>query len=371
MLKRMLCCALCLWALAAAARGETALVSLNVGKADCHLLLSGEAAYLIDAGRAEDWGRLSRALRCLGVAQLDGVILTHTDQDHAGGLAALAASDVPVGAWYSSACFTDVKEHPAVAAAALRGAQVQWLKAGDALTLPEGTLQALAPLARDEEEENNNSLVLRLETPEGAMLLMGDLEAEGEAALLAAGAAAPAAVLKVGHHGREDASTQAFLQAVAPALALISSDAETVDSAVIERLTAAGAQVAGTWQAADGVRITLQGGVPQAEFLTFALPAAVTGMAIGDKSVPQDAVTLRWDGPGEIDLSGWYLVNDRSGAVFPLPQGARLGPGESLSVTSWSSEAPGDLVWPAREVWREGDAARLCDPYGREAAYLE
>lgn len=59
------------------------LLAINVGKADALLLSCGDDVWLIDTGTEENWGRLSAALRSLNVARLTGVILTHTDGDHA------------------------------------------------------------------------------------------------------------------------------------------------------------------------------------------------------------------------------------------------------------------------------------------------
>jgi competence protein ComEC len=55
-----------------------------------------------------------------------------------------------------------------------------------------------------------------------SFLLTGDLSAEGEAALLYSGAEVHSTVLKVGHHGSDDASTTSFIDAVAPEVAVIS-----------------------------------------------------------------------------------------------------------------------------------------------------
>ena len=181
----ILCCCLLLVG-CARSEGETALVSINVGKADCHLLYVGESLYMIDTGTVESWGMVSRALTILGIKHLDGVILTHTDKDHAGGIQALASSSVAVDAWYSSRYYTDVKEskHPAVLAAAMRGEEVVWLQAGDTLPVADGTLRVLGPVRMDEEKENNNSVVLRLDTAAGSILLTGDMEKKAEEAMM-------------------------------------------------------------------------------------------------------------------------------------------------------------------------------------------
>ena len=121
--------------LSSCAGAETELYAASVGKADAILLKVNGAACLIDAGYLRSRGKILYAMRQLGVSQLDAVILTHTDSDHADGLEWLAESDIPVGTWYASKYFTGVKEkkHPAVQAANARGQEVVWLSAGDTI----------------------------------------------------------------------------------------------------------------------------------------------------------------------------------------------------------------------------------------------
>lgn len=374
----LLCCCFFLMG-CARSEGEAALLSLNVGKADCHLLYAGDTVYMIDTGSAESWGMVSRALTLLGVERLDGVVLTHTDKDHAGGLQALASSWVEVGAWYSSACYTDVKasKHPAVLAAALHGETVVWLQAGDTLPVQEGTLQVLSPYFVDEDKENNNSAVLRLDTASGSILLTGDLEKEGEQTLMAAMELSPVTVLKVGHHGKNDATGQGFAEATRPQVAVISTstqeDADSPAPRVMELLTSLGAQVVQTQDVDGAVRVTLTGGAPLVEMVTFTPPPVTAQVVIGDKSVAQDAITLRNDGEEAVDLSGWFVFSEKGKEIFVFPQGATLEAGEACTITTLTSESPGDYQWADTRVWHEekADAAVLYDRYGQLVSRLE
>ena len=70
---------------------------------------------------------------------------------------------------------------------------------------------------------NNNAVVLRLEYGEVMMLLTADIYTEAEASLLARRAPLDAVVLKVAHHGSDTSSSEAFLDAVSPALAVVSA----------------------------------------------------------------------------------------------------------------------------------------------------
>ena len=128
---------LCAGCAAADEGAGTQLIALNIGKADCLLLQTQGKAYLIDTG----WERTSAAmlelLRRNGVTHLDGVFLSHCDRDHYGGLQALAQSNIQVDAWYAAAIYYDIPSagHPMIAAAALRGQEVSWLRAGDEIRI--------------------------------------------------------------------------------------------------------------------------------------------------------------------------------------------------------------------------------------------
>ena len=78
----------------AAPAEEMTLLSINVRKADAHLLHCGSSAYLIDTGTKKSFDALYRVLRDNGVDRLTGVILTHSHSDHTGGLKKLMASDI-------------------------------------------------------------------------------------------------------------------------------------------------------------------------------------------------------------------------------------------------------------------------------------
>lgn len=359
-----------------AARAEEAvsLTAISVGKGDALLLEVGAQRYLIDTGRPWAWGRLASALSELGVKELDGVILTHTDKDHAGGLLPLAQSDVQVGAWYAASLYAAPKKqekHPMVVAAALRGQQVKFLNAGDEIPCDGGTIAVLAPLALDAEVENNNSLVLRVQTAQGALLLTGDMEFDEEAQLLATGQSLAADVLKVPHHGEDDATGAALVRAVSPKLAVICTDTEeepdTPDPVVLATLEQAGADVVVTQDAEMAVRVTLQGGEPGVELLGYA--EALPPLADVELSVTAqpDAILLENRGSEALELSGWYLYTDRGEDLYLFPEGSIIAPGATMSVSTRESEAAGDLHWDVKNAVsnKKDDVVYLYDAYGR------
>jgi competence protein ComEC len=96
------------------------------------------------------------------------------------------------------------------------------------LELSGAQMEILAP-AEDymaEKVGNNDSLVLRITYGSRSFLLTGDMERGIESRLLASGVNLHADVLKVGHHGSRTSSTERFLDAVSPSVALISAGFE-------------------------------------------------------------------------------------------------------------------------------------------------
>ncbi len=264
--------------LGACARAETEVSALfiNVGKADAALYLLGDQRFLIDTGTKDSYDQLERVLEAYGVQRLDGVLITHTDKDHVGGLKKLLKSGIAVDALYAGTLHSEksLEDHPVYEAAEKYDVSLTWLSAGDVIDLDNGcTFQVLGPLSQDDEDENNNSLVLRLLTPQGDMLLTGDMELEEENELIEAGLISQAAVLKVAHHGRDDTTSRQFALLVRPQWAVISTSTaerpDTPSAKVLSYLRDARASVAVTQEAQVGILITLEGGQASAEAINW------------------------------------------------------------------------------------------------------
>ncbi|WP_395839629.1 DNA internalization-related competence protein ComEC/Rec2 [Edwardsiella tarda] len=181
---------------------------MDVGHGLAVLIQRHGHALLYDTGGRWPGGDAARQtllpyLRWRGLI-LDGMIISHADSDHAGGRASLQRA-YPL-AWVAS---PDPADRPC-----RQGLHAYWRGLRLAFLWPP------RPVATP---RNNDSCVLRLQGPGGALLLTGDIEAISEQALVASGASLRAALLQVPHHGSATSSSPALLQAVRPAVALASA----------------------------------------------------------------------------------------------------------------------------------------------------
>lgn len=187
--------------------GAVDLLFFDVGQGSAVLIETATHRLLVDTGPAYtlDANGGNRVilpyLRQRGIGRLDGLIVTHSDADHAGGSAAVLES-VRVD-WVLSSMdgFTRCRD-------------------GQGWSWDGVRFEILHP--RDEVGKPNAiSCVLKVSTARHSALLPGDIEADQEARLVhLKGAGLKADILLAPHHGSGTSSTVPFLKAVSPALAV-------------------------------------------------------------------------------------------------------------------------------------------------------
>lgn len=155
-------------------------------------------------------------LRARGIESLDGVMVSHSDVDHAGG--ALDILDAVKTGWVASSLWSD---HPIVSASPSHqrcAAGQSWHWDGIRFDVLHPTSESYADTSL---KANARSCTLRITSGKHAILLAGDIEAAQEAQLLTrAPNGLQSHVLLAPHHGSGTSSTQAFLTGVGPGVAL-------------------------------------------------------------------------------------------------------------------------------------------------------
>ncbi len=256
-------------ALAAADRrdgeGSLTLHVLDVGQGDAIAMRTPRGRWvLVDAGPRSAAGDAGRAvvvpfLRRQGVQRLAVLVVSHGDADHLGGAPAVLRQLDPElvlepGQPLGTRLYLEYL-------AALDAGGVPWraARAGDTLVIDSVVVAVLHPTARWLErrvEPNENSVVLRVSYGCFDAVLTGDIGEPAERVLLQS--VGQSEVLKVGHHGSAGSTTPEWLDAVAPAAAVISVGRNAYGhpaATVLRRLAGRGTAV---WRTDRGGAVTIE-----------------------------------------------------------------------------------------------------------------
>lgn len=228
---------------------------LDVGQGQCVCVsLRGGETILYDGGSGDrsNVGSyvIAPFLKSRGITHVDHVFVSHLDQDHWSGIQELLEQgDVTIGTLYlSRASPRDEADQAACRLAEQHGVPVRRFGRGDMLAGKELSLEGLHPWEGMEvADRNETSLVLRLQVEGISVLLCGDVGQWSEEQMEQAGLLSPVDVLLVAHHGSKYSSGAPFLEALRPALGIISCGRNNSyghpHSQTLERLAAAGCQV--------------------------------------------------------------------------------------------------------------------------------
>ena len=200
-------------------------------------------------------GVVSQYLWSRGMDRVDYILATHADADHIDGLNDVASNFRVRGAIVARTPPDDAEYVRFAATMKETGVPVDKIGAGDVLRFGDVSAQVLwPPPSRDENapSRNNDSIMLLIRYGEKSFLLTGDIEKEGEAAVLKEGTNLKSDLVKVAHHGSKTSSVEAFVAATHPSLAIISVGRTSMfghpNKEVVERWRASGAEVMTTGQ---------------------------------------------------------------------------------------------------------------------------
>ena len=223
---------------------EFRMTAVDVGQGQCILLQSKNQVYLVDCGGGNPERTADAALKAMGaqgIRKLDGLILTHYDEDHSNGAEYLVTA-MQVDTLY----LPDVE--PVSDIRYRLGRQdtpICWIRDNKHLTCGKGEIR-LFP-AKNATQSNESSMCILFRTENCAILITGDRNTEGEMELLEKDNIGKVDVLVVGHHGADSSTGSEFLRVTKPDVAVISVGADNFyghpDSNTLQRLEWFGCEI--------------------------------------------------------------------------------------------------------------------------------
>lgn len=221
---------------------------LNAGEGEAiYLETPTEDRILIDTGNPMTGYRVVDFLRARGVKSINALFITHPHPDHMGGIFQILPAfdikaiydngqpipdsfDCDIYRWYGEV----------VRKGKVKRVNYSPVRAGYPFQYGDVRIEVLWPDRPASPDWNTNSLVLKVIYGKVTLLLMGDANKSVEKQLLDSGANLRANVMKVGHHGAIDATSEDFLNAVSPEYAVIVVDGGNIRGyphpEVLERL---------------------------------------------------------------------------------------------------------------------------------------
>ena len=196
------------------AQGGFHVWTLDVGQGLSMIVRTANHTMVYDAGARYpsdfDLGEVAvlPSLHALGIKQVDLIVASHADNDHAGGIPAVVA-EFPEAERISG----EPEKLPIAMNACEPGRAWHW----------DGVRVSVLPSGAAGGIVNDRSCVLLVEGPGGRVLLTGDITSVIEPTVAAALEPGPPLVLSVPHHGSRTSSSPGFIRATSPVLALVSA----------------------------------------------------------------------------------------------------------------------------------------------------
>jgi competence protein ComEC len=227
---------------------------LDVGQGDGIVINTDDnKTFIVDAGSSSenDPGKyiLEPYLKSSGITYIEGIMLTHMDEDHVNGVQELfeMIADNKIYVSVKNLILpvnlkNDSEADNIKKLAKEIGAEVIYVKQGDVIRSSETVFNILLPKKREDADEylegNEGSMVVSVEYDGFSALLTGDIEGKGEEELTET--AGQYDIIKAAHHGSKNSTSDEFLEKTSPKIAVISAPEKSVyghpHSETIQRL---------------------------------------------------------------------------------------------------------------------------------------
>ncbi|WP_108669584.1 DNA internalization-related competence protein ComEC/Rec2 [Peribacillus acanthi] len=217
------------------------IVFIDIGQGDSILIQQplGRGTTLIDTGgilryERDKWEKRKKSfdpgkdiviplLKSKGIREIDRLILTHPDQDHIGGAKGILESIRVKEIIIAEHSIDEFKQIPFIVDEVENGRRISFVKRGDQISIGNNDILHVLGPNEDHEDKNEESIVLAGRIGGLEWMFTGDLGKSGEEEILFSYPKIKVDVLKVGHHGSKNSTSENFLKRLNPRFAIISA----------------------------------------------------------------------------------------------------------------------------------------------------
>lgn len=197
---------------------------INVGQGDCTLISCDGRNMLIDCGEKEHYQIVRDYLRKRNITHFDYVLLSHPHSDHGGGMKEII-ENYSIGNFLLPQINEESLEKndfyfEILSTLEEKEVSHKNVKKEEIYRLSDAEIEILGPLEIND-EENEMSVVCMLKYGDSKFLFTGDAPVSEELDLVENGVNLDCDVLKVSHHGSNDATSDEFLRRATPDYAVI------------------------------------------------------------------------------------------------------------------------------------------------------
>lgn len=197
---------------------------IDVGQGDSILIQVNNKNLLIDSGPNKSEDKLKKYLKKLNISKFDYIIATHPHEDHIGNMSYII-NNFDVLNFYAPKVENSTKAFETMVESLIRkDLKIKVLKANiKSIDLGKNiVVDVFSPLSNSYEDLNNYSPIVKISYGNTSFLFTGDAEELSENEVLNAGFDLKCDVLKIGHHGSSSSTSEKFLKASNPSIAVIS-----------------------------------------------------------------------------------------------------------------------------------------------------
>lgn len=333
---------------------------INIGKGDAFLIdIPNEGYYLCDTGKRQDFAKIARFLKMKHVDELEGIFLSHGHLDHAGNVETIIDLIPTKKVYLSKKDVVSYRKSKVQDIVTKKGIDLIYLNGGENLKFKDTSIQIWIPSHVDKVNENNNSMVMKINYGDTSFLMCGDMEKEEEANFLFENKNIKSDVLKLGHHGEKDATSIALLEKVKPQYGIITGNKkenpESVNKTIKSRLDAYG--ISAFYSEGEQIAIDFISNKKDISLEYIYDKEIESNIKINGYDVNKQTITLSNESNQNINVSNYLIRSKKGEEWFQIPLNTTIPAKTKLVICCQNNSKPTDgcMIWKQDHVWDNDD----------------